>query len=249
MFVLCLLTPQLSHAQIEQYGAALCGDTVNFYCLTVGETVVKKVFITSQGITTTEKKMIPTWEMLWPDEREREIVMKINRRNIKLQKGDILAVPCNMQEKTFWDYSPYPYQIEPLGKKLIIWDPGLLAYGAYDSDGTLVRWGPGVGGRDYCPDIHRSCRTRVGNFHIIKKESPSYRSTRYPVGCSGSRCAKMPYAMFFQENYAFHAGNLPGANASHGCIRLFYSDAQWLSKEFIEIGTKVIIRPYPKSRT
>jgi len=244
MLVPFTLIPRVSEAQLLEYGTALCGDTINFYCLTVGATVVQKVLITPQGIFTTEKIVIPTWEMLWPNETEREIVMKINRRNIKLQKGDVLAVPCDMQGKTFMDYSPFPYQIKTT-EKLIIWDPSLLAFGAYDADGTLLRWGPGVGGRDFCPDIHRSCRTKVGTFRIIKKEKADFRSSRYPLGCSGLSCAKMPWAMFFQENYAFHAGNLPGANASHGCVRLFYSDSLWLNKNFLEIGTRVIIRPYP----
>jgi lipoprotein-anchoring transpeptidase ErfK/SrfK len=174
--------------------------------------------------------------------------MKINRRNTKLKKGDVIAVPCDMAGKTFMDYSPYPLKIEPSGKKLIIWDPALLAYGAFDPDGNLMRWGPGAGGKDFCPDVNRGCRTKVGTFEIIRKEGADYRSGRYPAGCTGSNCAKMPYAAFFQEQgYAFHAGNVPGANASHGCIRVFYSDAQWLHV-WLEIGTTVIIRPYPVKR-
>jgi hypothetical protein len=243
MFVLFTLIPRVSQAQLLEYGKELCGDTVNFYCLEIDETIVK----TSAGTTIKEKKVIPTWEMLWPNETDREIVMKINRRNIALKKGDILAVPYDMLDKTFFDYSPFPYQIES-GEKMIIWDPSLLAYGAYDQNGTLVRWGPGVGGKDKCSDIGRSCLTRPGEFHIIRKEGLNFRSGRYPLGCSGSKCAPMPYSMFFEDNYALHSGNLPGANASHGCVRLFYSDAAWLNQNFVEIGTKVIIKPYPKPR-
>ena len=52
--------------------------------------------------------------------------------------------------------------------------------------------------------------------------------------------------MFFYGGYALHASPVvPGYNDSHGCIRLFYEDAKWLNKQFIETGenkTSVIIR-------
>ncbi len=229
----------------KKYGTELCGDTVNFFCHTVVITVITDQVETEVGVKLQDKEVLESWEILWGNTLEREIVMKINRRNIKLKKGDELAVPRKMKDKTFMDYSPFPYFTDTLGEKLIIWDPNLLAYAAYNEAGKLVRWGPGVGGKDYCADVGRSCRTRVGEFRIIRKEGPKYRSSRYPKGCTGSNCASMPYAMFFQENYAFHAGNLPGANASHGCVRLFYSDAEWLSKNFIQVRTRVTIKPYP----
>lgn len=247
--VIFALFPRAAKAELLSYGPALCGDTVNFYCHTVGMTTIIEQVETAEGIKLSEKEVLETWELLWGNSIEREIVMKINRRNIKLKKNDVIAIPCDMSGKTFMNFSPYPDFIDAPGEKLVIWDPELLAYAAYDETGTLVRWGPAVGGKDYCSDIGRSCRTKVGEFRIIRKEGPNYRSSRYPVGCSGTRCARMPYAMFFAANYAFHAGNLPGANASHGCIRLFYSDAEWLNKNFIEIGTWVIIRPYPEVRT
>ncbi|MCX6744997.1 MAG: L,D-transpeptidase [Candidatus Parcubacteria bacterium] len=239
-------TTATAPAILEKYGEALCGDSVNFYCLKIGDTVIKTEVQTNSGTTIKEKKVVPTWEILWANTVEREIVMKINRRNIKLTKGVVLAVPKDMQGKTFMDYSPYAYKIDPPGEKLIIWDPALLAFGAYDGEGNLVRWGPAAGGKDYCPDVKRGCRTKTGEFKIIRKEGPNYRSGRYPVGCTGNKCAKMPYAAFFQgQGYAFHAGNVPGANASHGCIRVFYSDAEWLH-QWLQIGTRVVIRPYPK---
>lgn len=233
---------------LEQYGTALCGDTVNFYCIEVGETVIQTEVKTGNTVTTKEKKGISTWETLWGNTVEREIVMKINRRNTKLTKGVVLAVPKDMQGKTFMDFSPYPYEIDPPGEKLLIWDPALLAFGAYDKDGKLIRWGPAAGGKDYCPDVKRGCRTKTGDFRILRIEGPNYRSGRYPVGCSGNSCAKMPYASFFQgQGYAFHSGNVPGANASHGCVRVFYSDAEWLHG-WLEIKTKVTIRPYPQKK-
>jgi L,D-transpeptidase ErfK/SrfK len=236
----------INSGTLDQYGQALCGDTVNFTCMKIGETALQPEIKTGNTVITKEKRGIPTWESLWGDTTERAIVMKINRRNIKLQKGDVLAIPRNMTGKTYMDYSPYPEMIDPAGEKMIIWDPSLLAFAAYDEAGYLIRWGPAAGGKDYSPDVKRSCHTKVGEFKIIRKEGPDYRSGRYPLGCSGKKCALMPYASFFQgQGYAFHAGNVPGANASHGCVRVFYSDAKWLSTVFLEVGTKVIIKPYP----
>lgn len=240
----CLLFAVTARAELLEYGPALCGDTVNFYCLEVGNTVVKKEVKIADGTTIREKKVLATWEILWPDETEREIVKRINRRNTTLTRKTKLAVPREMTGKTYMDFSPYPLLIDPIGEELIIWDPALLAYAAYDAEGNLVRWGPAAGGKDYCPDVKRGCRTRVGEFKIVKKGGANYRSGKYPVDCVGKQCALMPYAMFFKSGYAFHAGRVPGANASHGCVRLFYADAEWMNKEFAEVGTKVIIRPY-----
>ena len=245
MFVL-LTIPLNSKAQLFEFGATLCGDTVNFYCHTVGMITITEQVETDEGVKLQENEVLETWELLWDNTIEREIVMKINRRNIKLKKDDVIAVPCDMNGKNFMNFSPYPQVIDPPDENLIIWDPALLAYAAYDQTGNLVRWGPAVGGKDYCSDIGRSCRTRTGQFEIIRKEGANYKSKRYPVGCTGSNCARMSYAIFFEENYAFHAGNLYAENASHGCVRLFYSDAQWLNKNFVQIGIKVIIKPYPE---
>jgi hypothetical protein len=231
---------------LEQYGTALCGDTVNFYCLEIAEIVLQPEVKTGNTVTTKEKRGIPTWENLWGDTTEREIVMKINRTNLRPYKGLKLAVPRDMSDKTFMDYYPYPLQIDPPGEKLLIWDPALLAWGTYNPEGKLVRWGPGVGGKDYCLDVKRGCQTRVGNFRILSKQGANYKSGRYPLKTNGG--APMPYAMFFVPGYAFHAGNLPGANASHGCVRVFPSDAEWLNLVFVEKGTRVIIRPYPTKK-
>lgn len=256
MFVLLSIMPATSKAQLLEYGTALCGDTTSFFCLEVGETVIQPEVKTGNTVTTKEKRGIPKWEQLWGDTTEREIVMKINRTNLRPYKGQKLAVPCNMNGKTFMDYSPYPLQIEPPGEKLLIWDPALLAWGAYDPEGKLVRWGPGVGGKGYCSDVDRAnknCHTKVGEFRVILKDE-NHKSGRYPRSSNGG--APMPFAVFFTPGYAFHAGNLPGANASHGCVRVFRSDAMWIygwvdinrketEKTKATKATKVIIRPYP----
>lgn len=123
-----------------------------------------------------------------------------------------------------------------------VFNPKTLTWKAINDKGVVVRTGKGSGGRSYCPDIHRGCRTPSGSYTILSKGGASCRSTRYPVGRGG---APMPYCMFFSRYYAIHGSyEVPHYNASHGCVRVVPSEARWLSKNFVRIGTRVIIMPY-----
>jgi len=123
-----------------------------------------------------------------------------------------------------------------------VFSPRSLQWKAVNSKGKVVRTGRASGGRGYCPDIKRSCRTPSGTYSVISKNGPGCRSSRYPVGKGG---APMPYCMFFSRYYAIHGSpDVPNRNASHGCIRVPTSDARWLNQNFIQIGTKVVVKPY-----
>ncbi|WP_298624314.1 L,D-transpeptidase, partial [uncultured Legionella sp.] len=111
-----------------------------------------------------------------------------------------------------------------------------------NENGKVVRTGRGSGGKSYCSDIRRGCKTPSGVYRIISKGGPGCKSSRYPLGGGG---APMPYCMFFSKYYAVHGSyDVPNYNASHGCVRVKPNDAQWLSKNFMKIGTKVVIKPY-----
>lgn len=123
-----------------------------------------------------------------------------------------------------------------------IFNPQTLQWKAVNNNGVVIRTGRGSGGRNYCPDIGRGCRTPTGTFHVVSKGSPWCKSSRYPKPRGG---APMPYCMFFNKNYAIHGSNdVPNYNASHGCVRVRTSDARWLSNNFMHIGTTVIIKSY-----
>lgn len=123
-----------------------------------------------------------------------------------------------------------------------IFSPRSLSWKAIDSSGRVVRSGRASGGRNYCPDIHRGCRTPSGTYHIISKGGAGCKSSRYPVGKGG---APMPYCMFFSRYYAVHGSyDVPNYNASHGCVRVTPSDARWLNQNFMRIGTRVVVKPY-----
>ncbi|GAB4223769.1 MAG: L,D-transpeptidase [Gammaproteobacteria bacterium] len=186
-----------------------------------------------------------TWETLWPSYRERDVVKRLNRMNIPLRAGMLIAVPNDLAYVEANDIAPFARQIVPPGEKLLIFAQKHLAWVAYDAQGRLLRWGPASGGQGYCADVGRSCRTVTGEFRIQHKRGAYCKSSKYPLGRGG---APMPHCMFFHGGYAFHGSpEVPGYHASHGCVRMFNQDAQWLNQEFIEVprggasGTRVII--------
>jgi hypothetical protein len=128
------------------------------------------------------------------------------------------------------------------GNNVFIFDPKQAAWAAYDTAGFKVAEGPASGGKDYCADIGRACKTPVGSFRVFRKKGAECESSIYPIGEGG---AKMPYCSFFHGGYAIHGSyHVPNYNASHGCIRVQPGDAQWLSENFLNYGTTVIVRPY-----
>lgn len=183
-----------------------------------------------------------TWNSLFPDETQRSVVMRINRMNINVRPGSIIAVPDNLDNTNIMSYAPFDKEIGPLDNKTIVVDPNKLAWGAYNESGELVNWGPAALGKAWCPDIQSGCRTKSGQFAIYSKGSAGCTSSKFPIPDGG---APMPFCMFFHGGYAIHAStDVPGYNASHGCVRVYYEDAEWLNRDFANKGTRVIIKPY-----
>lgn len=219
---------------------------VTFFCLLISKSIFSgygKRFCSEPWVTCIKIKSKESWESLWPDPYQREIVKKLNRMNIPLYKGMIIAVPKNVSQLQENDIAPFAKHIRPFGMNTIIVSPAILAWGAYDPSGNLVRWGPISGGKDYCPDVDLVCRSKTGIHNIYDQRGPDCISTKFPVGEGG---APMPYCMFYYGGYALHGSPaVPGYHASHGCIRLFIEDARWLNQEFVDLkNTKVIVLPY-----
>jgi len=192
-----------------------------------------------------------SWQSLFPDERERDIVMRINHTNQSLYAGKLIKVPHHLETASLLDFAPLPHHIDDNGEKTIIFDPKVYAWGAYDDNGDLIRWGPASGGSDWCRDIERACHTKPGSFRIYSMGSSNCISSKFPVPDGG---APMPYCMFFHGGQALHGspGEVVNGNVSHGCVRLFVQDAEWLRYDFVDPpsslnnnqGTKVIVLPY-----
>jgi lipoprotein-anchoring transpeptidase ErfK/SrfK len=128
-----------------------------------------------------------------------------------------------------------------------IFDPNYNAWAMYDETGRRVNVGRASGGRLYCPDVGRVCKTVVGVFHVVSRGDADCISSVYPVETNGG--APMPYCMHFgDKGYAIHGSNeVPDYNASHGCIRVTPLAARWLNENYVDIGTTVVVRPYDRS--
>src|SRR3990167_8408225 len=137
----------------------------------------------------------------------------------------------------------FPSHRDTHGNRVFIFSPKTHTWAAYDANGRRVNQGYASGGKEYCPDLRRGCRTIVGSYTIIAKKGPGCKSSKFPKPRGG---APMPYCMFFHpKGYAIHGSpDVPRANASHGCIRVTPDMAKWLSHHFITVGTKVIVLPY-----
>ncbi len=189
-----------------------------------------------------------SWAHLFPNEEQQDIVMRVNRMNIPLKSGMIIATPNQIDRLSIYDVSPFPRYMNPLGEKIIIVNQKELAYGAYDEEGELIWWGPISSGKSDC---HASggCKTPIGLFRIIRKQAIDCISTEFPRLADGTKGgAEMPYCMHFYRGYALHGSRtVPGFRDSHGCVRLFTEDARWLNEEFIHlpenghVGTRVIV--------
>jgi hypothetical protein len=174
------------------------------------------------------------WETLFPDPAERGLVMRINRMNVEPRPGQRIAAAASPGSTAILDLAPFPRQIPALPADRLVIDQRELAWGAYDRSGELWRWGPMSGGKSYCPDVRRACRTWPGRFTVYRMRGADCVSKKFPIGKGG---AKMPYCMFYRGGYAIHGSyEVPGHHASHGCVRIFVEDAAWLYHNFIEVG-------------
>ncbi len=189
-----------------------------------------------------------SWTSLFPNPESRDLVRRVNRMNIRLKTGMVIAIPKYLERLSIYDVSPFPRYIDPTGERSIYVSQKDLAWAAYDPDGELLWWGPISPGKGNCRNADQ-CRTPPGAFRIIRKQDIDCISTAFPRRSNGDDGgAPMPYCMHFYRGYALHGSpSVPGYAASHGCVRMFIEDARWLNEEFINLpgsgykGTRVII--------
>lgn len=140
------------------------------------------------------------------------------------------------------DYSERLPQRIQTGERTVLVDPKVHAWGAYDSDGYLIRAGLATAGGSWCPDIGRPCYTKAGTFRIFTMGGEGCKSSIYPLPRGG---APMPYCMFFNRGQGLHGSyEVVEGNVSHGCVRMQVMDAEWLRNNFASVGTKVVVKPY-----
>jgi len=187
--------------------------------------------------------------------------MRLSRISSVIMMTAMIALSFNANSRhrhitddNYYDASDFadrmPTHISAPGEKLILVDPRVHAWGAYDASGDLVRGGVATSGSNWCPDLHRRCHTKSGSFRIYSLGSPGCISHKFPIPRGG---APMPYCMFFNGGQGLHGSyEVADANLSHGCVRLKVEDARWLRYDFVDgpsagngyRGTRVIVKPY-----
>lgn len=167
------------------------------------------------------------WQELVPNAEYRDLIQRYNRQNTSFRYDQQLVVPPFDID---WNsIAPFPQSGYADAYDTIVFDPRNLAWAHY-LNGQLIAWGPAVGGKDWCANIGRECRTDVGVFHFTEAANANRRSSAYPIGCHGSGCAPMPRFLRFTDwGQGIHARSMRGANASHGCVGVFEADSVYLS--------------------
>lgn len=162
-------------------------------------------------------------------------VSRFNRLDPRFARaGRKIRVPVLPEGQT--EYTPLPavyapaleqpkYILIDLKRQFLgLYECGHLAASFPISSGTSVR---GPKKEDY--------RTPTGDSRVRAKKKDA-KSSKYPEPTGG---APMPYAVNFRwYAYWIHGGDLVGHPASHGCIRLLYTDAPKVF-EWSKIGTPV----------
>lgn len=236
---------------MKQFAMALFSAILSFASQTAfsqprfGETICKSVDYVCMKIKSGE-----SWESLFNSPEESDIIKRLNRMNVRLRPGMVIAVPKNIDRLSIYDISPFPRYIESNGEKTIFVSQKQLAWGAYDEQGELIWWGPISSGSGHCGAADGHCLTPTGSFRIIRKQDIDCVSTVFPRNNADGSVggAIMPYCMHFMRGFALHGSEVvPGYRDSHGCVRMFIEDARWLNEEFIDLpggnmkGTRVVV--------
>jgi hypothetical protein len=168
------------------------------------------------------------------------ILEKLNRANAAhLPRLEHMVVPSVWHDDEL-QYSPFPLEYPAAARvpKLLVVDQPAQAFAAY-ARGRLVRWGPVSSGR-------RAHPTPSGVFHL------NWRAGGRQSTVNPEWYMRWYFNFDNARGLALHAYVLPGAPASHACIRLLRRDAIWIYDwgegwtldgrgEIIERGTPLLI--------
>ena len=144
-----------------------------------------------------------------------KVLFALNRVDSNhLMKQDTLVVPDEFKTDLN-SYSPFPDTVPCLKEihKIILFSYFLEAFSAYEN-GTLVRWGPASMGK-------RSTPTPVGLYHTNWKAKQTVSTD------NGEWIMNWYFNLENKKGISMHEYDLPGAPASHACIRLLPDDANW----------------------
>jgi len=227
--------PSVQCKNLSKYVKSLCiNEPENYSCVKV------------EQIYNTRGKSVKSasWEDVFREDYRD--FQRVNRRNTIIWKGHCLVLPNKLSVEKF-NHTPFPKEDAVLTNHILV-DLNVLAWGAYKY-GTLVHWGMANGGSKRCTDSGKlTCKTHPGTWKIIRKGGYITKSQLYPLDCSNKKKCGFPM-YYFQQFHADGTGlhgakNLPGYNASHGCVRLTKEDSWYLNKVFTNQKTLIIIKDY-----
>lgn len=87
------------------------------------------------------------------------------------------------------------------GQRVLVFRPHAYKWYLYNH-GRLVKSGIANGGKSWCSDLGRSCRTPAGVFKVYREGGAGCKSSKFPIGKGG---APMPYCMFLKRMYPYKA--------------------------------------------
>ena len=151
-------------------------------------------------------------------------IYALNRKELKFYRvGDTIVIPEQIHDDLL-AYSIFPLEYPSVKekKKAIVVSIKYQSYGCYEY-GKLVRFASINSGK-------RPTSNPIGKYIIKWKQ-------RYNTSYYDSTWI-MPYTVNFMAiGIAFHQYQMPGFPASHGCLRQFEHDAEWMFK-WADIGEK-----------
>ncbi len=182
----------------------------------------------SIGVYSRVAQLSQTWQSIFGSRAN--LARQYNRQNVQLEPGQYYMIPPN--NSSMESLSPFPSRWQTDESYLVVINPVDYAWALYVK-GRQIRWGSAVCGGSWCSDVARSCQTPTGYFTVSEVAGPHRRSSSYPIiEAAEGRGALMPYYMrLTSRGVGMHARYIKGSHETHGCIGLFYQDAQWLNLE------------------
>ncbi|MDB5255037.1 MAG: ErfK/YbiS/YcfS/YnhG family protein [Candidatus Nomurabacteria bacterium] len=142
-------------------------------------------------------------------------VLKINRINSNfLKTGSVVIIPANTAD--FNSLSPFPTDLPDAANvsKLMMISQRVQAFGLYEN-GKLVRWGPVSTGKQSTPTASKLYFTNWKGEEIHSSFSDEW-------------VLKWNFNLDNKEGIGMHQYEMPGYPASHSCVRMFATDAEWI---------------------
>ena len=142
-------------------------------------------------------------------------ILKLNRIDLAhARAGDTLLVPDTMGPEL--GFTPFPDSAGALDSvpRLIAVSQRVQAFAAYEH-GRLVYWGPTSTGKPRTPTPNGLYFTTWKRKQTVSTDNEEWLLKWY-------------FNFENQRGISFHEYELPGYPASHACVRLLGSDAEWL---------------------